>query len=484
MDGPQTAADAGVRTTDTAARRRETRWFLLAVLLHGLVYFLAVAPWMGEDEPWHFEYASQVADGHGPWGGGKVEYHKTELATGADAPYDERWDHSASLLQTRRRFAGLDDAAIDARQAQILESMERHEFYARVDWTGGVGGRADFDEVQPMFTATTHSPGYYLVLGAWLALWPGDGVDGQLYWARALSLLLYVLTCWAGLEFARAAFSDRTLAWAAALVVAWLPMHARQAALVNNDVLVRTLSAFVWMVCARRLAGVAGGREFALAVVVAVLALFVKTTAAAGLGVLFLTLVLDTRRVRDARRLLLFAAGAALVLAGVVTYWHFQHSPVLPRNVAAFLLRIGRGLSASALRELATTWIGAFNWYSRPLSDFAYASVGGVMLALLAGGLVALARGAAGVSRTILLLCVLGTLVQCALPVLRGVGHGRYLMPTLLAVAAWFAAGACSWGSERVRQRSLVVLAAALVVYDAWFLWGGLVPNEYGVWGA
>ncbi len=468
----------------SAPRSWATGLFLLAVLLHGLVYFAAVAPWMGEDEPWHFEYASYVADGHAPWGRGQVQFSNTALQTGADAPYDERWDHSSSQLQVRRRFASLEDAAIAARQAQILESMERHHFYARVDWTGGVGGRSDFDQVQPVFTATTHLPGYYLVLGAWLALWPGETIDGQLYWARALSLLLYVLTCWAGLEFARAAFADRTLALAAALIVAWLPMHARQAALVNNDVLVRTLSAFVWMACARRLAGVSGRRELALAALVALLALFVKTTAVAGLAALLLTLLFDMRSVRDARHVLLFACGAALALTGVVAYWHFQHSPVLPRNIAAFLLRLGRGASSSALRELATSWIGAFNWYSRPLGAVAYASVGGAMLALLLSGLVALARGAAGVSRAILLLCVLGVLVQCALPVLRGVGHGRYLMPALLAIAAWLAAGACSWGAERVRQRSLVALAAALALYDAWFLWAGLAPNEYGVWGA
>ncbi len=475
----RTGAGAG-----SAPRPWATGLFLLAVLLHGLAYFAAVAPWMGEDEPWHFEYASYVADGHAPWGGGRVEYSNTALQTGPNAPYDERWDHPASQLQVRRRFASLSDDAIAARQTQILESMERHHFYARVDWTGGFAGRADFDEVEPVFTATTHLPGYYLVLGAWLALWPGESIDGQLYWARALSLILYVLTCWAGLEFARAAFTDRRLAWAAALVVAWLPMHARQAALVNNDVLVRTLSVFVWMVCARRLAGVAGRREFALAVVVAVLALFVKTTAAAGLGVLLLTLLLDTRRVRDARRVLLFAFGAALALAGMVAYWHFQHSPVLPRNVASFLMRIGRGFSSSAMHELATTWIGAFNWYSRPLSTPAYTVVGGATLALLVGGIVVLARGAAGVSRTTLLLCVLGVLIQCALPVLRGVGHGRYLMPALPAVAAWLAAGACAWGSDRARTRALRLLAAALVLYDACFLWAGLAPNEYGVWGA
>jgi hypothetical protein len=468
---------------ESAVRRRETLWFLAAVLLHGLVYLFAVAPWMGEDEPWHFEYASQVADGHAPWGRGKVDFSNTALQTGPDAPYDERWDHPSSQLQVRRRFASASDDAIAARQTQILESMERHGFYARVDWTGGVGGRADFDEVQPIFTATTQPPGYYLLLGGWLALWPGESVEGQLVWARVLSLLLYVLTCWAGLEFARAAFSDRWLVFAAALLIAWLPMHARQAAIVNNDVLARTLSALVWMVCARRLAGRTARWEFALAVALTLLGWFVKTTTASNFLVLFATLLLDSRRVRNVRGLLLFALFGTAALAGVVVFWHFQHSPVLPRNVASFLLRVGRGLSANALRELATSWIGAFNWYSRPMSETAYVAIGAAMLAALSGGLAVLVRGAKGVERATLALCALGVLAQLVLVVLRGVGHGRYLMPALLALAALLAAGACALFDARSRPRAAAVLCGALVLYDAWFLWAGLAPNEYGAWG-
>lgn len=464
--------------------QRDTRLFLLAVLLHGLVYFLAVAPWMGEDEPWHFEYASHVADGHAPWGAGKVVFHYTGLQTGADAPYDERWDYASSQLQVRRRFASVSDEAIAARQAQILASMDRAGFYRRVDWSGGFAGRSDFDQVQPVFTATTQPPGYYLLAGAWLALCPSDSIEARLQWTRGLSLALYLLTCWAGLRFARAAFRDRSLSLAAALIIAWLPMHARQAGIVNNDVLARTLSALVWMVCARRLAGWAGRREFALAVALALLGLFVKSTTAPNLLVLFATLALDSRRVRDARRLMFFALGGAAALAGIVVFWHFQHSPVLPRNVDAFLLRVGRGLSTHALRELATSWIGAFNWYSRPLADTTYFVIGGAMLAAFGGGLVALVRGAAGVERATLALCLLGVLAQLALVVLRGVGHGRYLMPALLAVAALLAAGACALFDERSRPRAVAVLAAAFVLYDAWFLWAGLAPNEYGAWGA
>ena len=50
---------------DGVPDRRRTTWLLLAAAaLNGLVYLLLLAPWMGEDEPWHMEYASHVADGY------------------------------------------------------------------------------------------------------------------------------------------------------------------------------------------------------------------------------------------------------------------------------------------------------------------------------------------------------------------------------------------------------------------------------------
>ena len=36
-------------------------WLVAAVVLHGFAYFFLMAPWMGEDEPWHLEYARNLA---------------------------------------------------------------------------------------------------------------------------------------------------------------------------------------------------------------------------------------------------------------------------------------------------------------------------------------------------------------------------------------------------------------------------------------
>ena len=44
--------------------RRTRSLLLIAAVLHGLVYMLLLPPWMGEDEPWHVEYAHHLSTGH------------------------------------------------------------------------------------------------------------------------------------------------------------------------------------------------------------------------------------------------------------------------------------------------------------------------------------------------------------------------------------------------------------------------------------
>ena len=80
--------------------RRASSLLLIAAVLHGLVYMLLLPPWMGEDEPWHVEYAHHISTGHPPWGG--IEMH------GADREEnDDRRLMPLSQLQVRRRIGEL-----------------------------------------------------------------------------------------------------------------------------------------------------------------------------------------------------------------------------------------------------------------------------------------------------------------------------------------------------------------------------------------
>lgn len=465
----RTAAPMAAEAPD----RRTRRLFLVAALVHALAYFFLVAPWMGEDEPWHFEYASYVADGHLPWGGSQH--------SGEDV---RRW--STSAIQIRENFHSLPYDEVAERQREILASMAENDYFARVDWAGAVRDRRDFDEIDPFFTAGKQPPGYYLLLGAWLALWPGDDVIGQLYWARCLSLVLYAITAWAAWVFAHAAFSDRWLALAAAVTIAWFPMSVRQGVVVTNDTLARTFGAIVFAVCAVQIRDEGRAKPWLVASALAVLGLMVKTTTVGLIGVLLFAFVLKlrSRGGRMLSRALALAAGAVVVVSIAVLLLYLRHSPALPKNLSALFGRIESGLSPATLAELGRTWIGTFNWNSRALPEGAYLAFAAFGTLALVSSFAMLVRGPNGVSRPILLLSLAAIAIQLLLVVGRGLGHGRYLMPVLPAIGVIAVVGLLAPLHRYWRPRVAMLYVLALVGYDALYLWGGLVPHELLVWGS
>ncbi|MDE0897285.1 MAG: hypothetical protein OSB10_11960, partial [Planctomycetota bacterium] len=68
--------------------------------------------------------------------------------------------------------------------------------------------------------------------------------------------------------------------------------------------------------------------------------------------------------------------------------------------------------------------------------------------------------------------------------VLRGVPIGRYLAPALPAIA--ILVGSLAWGEARGHSSSRWVIGIflVLVAFSSYFLWGGLVFNQYVVLGA
>ncbi|MCC7014083.1 MAG: DUF2142 domain-containing protein [Planctomycetes bacterium] len=452
--------------------RRLTRLVLVAALLHGLAYFFIVAPWMGEDEPWQFEYASHVADGHWPWGGRPYDPR---------AEVDERTLMSASQIQMRERVSGVDDGALERRQRAILASMAQHDYFRRVDWAGVCPDRSDFDQVEPFFTAAKQPPGYFAVLGLWM--WPlsSASIDTQLTWARCSSFLLYLASVWIVLQLASVAFTDRSLALAAVLAFAWFPMNARQAGVINNDVLARTTAALVLMLCAKRLAGDDRLRTLIFAAVFAALSLLIKPTTTSVFVALGVTVFLSAKSI--AGRLAIASSGLVL-LAGAFYVWRTQQTTVLPRTVAAFFERIERGFSLETFTALGKGFLGGFNWLTRDLSTPTYLALAAFLALTMLSGFSALFHTRKGVSRPVLALCFSVVAFQLALVVLRGVGHGRYVMPALPALSLIVAVGFIGPFSEFRRPTALRVFATLLCLYDVVFLWGGLVPNEYLVWSS
>ena len=447
---------------------------LLAALLHGLAFLFVLPPWMGEDEPWHVEYVHYVAEGHMPWGGRAISI-------------EDLSEYSPSQVQVLRELGGLEREELVGTQTAILDSMRAHGFWERVDWAAWGGQAESFDQVSPYFTATHQPPAYYVLAGTLARLLGGGNVLQEMWVVRGLALLCYLAVVLAAHALALRIAADGRWAVLVGLLVAWWPMHARQAAVVNNDVLVKVLTAWTLVVALDLAAEGFTRRRVLLALVLAVGGLAVKTTA---VGVLVPLGLAVLWRLRRGRRLLpgrarpwLWVAVVGLVLAVPVAY-QFTNNPAIPLRLDNFLLRLQRAVQPEFRGEFLRTAIGAFNWYSRDLPGVVHRAVEWTLLLSGLGLLFVLLRRADEVRRGLLLLCLSAVAAQLLLVFLRGQAAGRYAIPVLPACAALVGCGLYFPLPRAWRGAAVGLVVAALLAFDAYFLGSGLVWNQYGVWGS
>ncbi|MFT7671009.1 MAG: 4-amino-4-deoxy-L-arabinose transferase-like glycosyltransferase [Planctomycetota bacterium] len=459
---------------ESTKQRSKLRWLMMAAALHALCYLLILPPWMGEDEPWHLEYAHYVAAGHMPWGGREVSM--------ADIP-----KYPPSQAFVVRELGGMGAEEIDETQRSITQSMRDHDFWKRVDWASWGGGVENFDQVSPFFTATHQPPAYYLFTGQILRLLGGRDILREMWIERGLALLAYLAVVLAAYEVGRRVSTDPSIAIVCALLVAWWPMHARQAAVVSNDVLVKVASAWT-LVLALDLARLGWTRKRGLmALGLAGIALAIKSTAAGVLVPLSLALLwpgMKSSRMRSTK----FRVGALtlilLAMAALVLVLQSSHNPAVPHRLAEFQKRIHEAAQPAFRNEFARTAVGAFNWYSRDLPQWLYNSVGCTLALALIGLLVSLMRRASDLRRGLTLLCLAGCSAQLLLVILRGTAVGRYAIPMLPAFAALAAVGFLAPFPPKWRARVGALIAILLLAFDGYFAWAGLVWNQYGVWGS
>ncbi len=477
MSSDARLASAGSTVPAPAERRRGTILLLLAAALLGAVQLLLLAPWMGEDEPWQVEYASHIAGGYRPWGG-------LPMRGPPAAAVDDRELMPLSQLQVRRRFHAIPAERIAAVQAQILASMAAWHFFARVDWAGVESQRADFDQVAPTFTAADEPPLYYGLVGGAIAVLGAESAEGRMWVGRGLSWIFYVLTVLASLALARCAFEDERLAVCAAAFVAFLPMSARQAAVVNNDVLAKLLAAIVLLVSARWTCGRARRWEPPLALVLCGVGLLVKPTVAGVALALLAVPFLRSRGLASRGRTLAILLGFCAVVAIAMSVLLKQHNTVFPRSWVGLVSRLEAGFSAEGGARLARSLVGSFGWESRFMPDAIGAGLVLLGVCLAANLVVRLARRTAPGSRQVLFLCMVAVAAQLALLGARGLPRGRYFMPALPALAVVLAAGwlACWPSHQRTRGASMFLLG--LVALEAVYLWGGLTVHEHLLWGS
>lgn len=458
--------------------RRAFLLVLVAALLHGLCYLALVPPWMGEDEPWHLEYAHHIGTGHLPVGG-------LPMSGPSAAKLDDRTLMSLSQLLVRRRVGGLTEAEIAVAQEAILDSMRAHHFWRRVPFAGWAEGSTTFDQIANPCTATHQPPLYYLVSGALLFALPLASVEAELWALRCFSLLCYLAVVACAFALGRLVSSDDWIALACALLVAWLPMHARQAAVVNNDVLAKVFAGLALVAGARILADRTGARGALWLGAAVALGMLTKPSAAGTLAVLLFALAhLFSRRFGRWRGLAL-GSGALVLLAGAAAaFLYATHSAALPRRLSNLRHRLDNAFSADLRERLLSTFGGAFGWETRLMPGELYLALALSLCLAFLGVLWVLAKREPGLRRGVLLACAAALLVQILLVGLRGEGRGRYLFPVLPALGALVACGLLGPLAPRRRPIALAALALLLVLYDAYFLWRGLLWNEYAWWGS
>ena len=454
---------------------------LQAAFLIGLAHLLVLPPWQGEDEPWHVEYATLVARGHSPIGVDDLDPAETQAAAA-------RGD--LSVLMVARRFGQVPVAELRAVETEILESMRRHHFSRRVDWSGELTGATTFDAVARGFSAVHQPPPHYLLVGT-LARWLGrTDAEGVLWTGRGVAVVSYLLMIAMALSTARAlGLSPEAALLAGAVLTLW-PMHARHAAVVNNDVMAKLLSSGALWLGALGLGGRLPARTALLAAsTLAFAAAAAKSTGlpAAGAVVSVLALLRLSPRRRDLaeghRPRLPWAAAvgvATIALAFLILVWA-DHAPVLPGSLQGVTDRLARAAAPSFWSHLATTFVGSWAWESRHAGA-------GVTLAALGGWALAARLGWRGLARGRVrgarLLIVVPLVAQVVAVALRGASAGRYLFPAILAFALLAGAAVDGVeGSERRRQVRLG-LTTGLVALFAWCLWTGLIPAQHGRLGA
>lgn len=253
---------------------------LLVAVVQGLLYMLLLPPWQHYDEPSHFEYAWLLA-------------------------HSGSWFEPVKADQELRR--------------EVAASMQEHGFYRNLPPPDLLN-----DQVRIGYSALGHPPGYYALVSLPLRLANQLDVTTQLYVARSVSVVLFVLT----IAIAAGIMCDLTppghsLRWAVPLALALLPPFADVMTAVNNDVGAVLAASFLLWGAVQVICHSITWWRVAWLILAGGLTLLTKSTAAVLLALLPLVFVIAlwVRQSWQWRWLVAGAVGATLVLVLAATGW-------------------------------------------------------------------------------------------------------------------------------------------------------------------
>ena len=383
--------------------------------------------WQAPDEPAHFNYVAQLADG--------VPGHP-RIAPG-DYP------------------------------AERLERLKAEGFPAGADIAG-----IEYEDHQP--------PAYYYAASLPYRF-GGPDIAGRARLIRISGAILGLVTIALAWAIARAAWphEDRAIALATAAGVAFLPMHAAIVAAINNDVLADIAMAAVLLVAVRRVnGGLANGRFIVFGGAALGLALLTKLTVYPAATILVLAEI--SGGARGGRALTIGALrpviGALLLGAAVAAPWFIRNAMVYgatdPFGLRAHdLVVIGQPTTAEWIAEhgvaallrrasvftFESFW-GVFGWMGLFLDQRIYA----VLAVFTAGAALGFAGYAGGAIRrgrrgrrvlAVLAWTIAASVLGFVWYNLRFVQHqGRYLFPALIPFTAFGALGV-RWIVETTMRR-------------------------------
>lgn len=290
------------------------RWFITLVmvlgLVHGMLYLILMPPWQHYEEPSHFEYAWLIA---------------SRLSLPEYPAYD----------QAERRL--------------IAESMIEHGFFTGMDFLPDL---ESLDE--PIWigvNVTGALPLYHIIVAIPLRFLLNTDVDTQLYAARVVSLVMYLLTLWLAYKtVSEFVPPGHILRWAVPGALALLPGFAELMSAVSSDV-GATIAFSLFLYASARLIqrGLSwGGTIFILGCMV--LCILTKNTVlvALPLGILAFFFALQNWRGWKIAGLALLLVFLALVVAvfswGDASLWYRRSVQNAPTRVTSSTAPIGRAV--------------------------------------------------------------------------------------------------------------------------------------------
>jgi len=271
---------------------RELGLVLLLACVHGLLFLLLVPPWQHYDEPSHLEYSWLIA------------HNRTFPATG---------EFNQALRQ------------------QLAASMVEHNFFR-----GKATNLSLISPINPVWigvTQITKLPLYYVVVAGPLSLILSGDVTLQLYSARLISFIFFLISIIAAYGIVRELFPGKhPLVWMVPATLALLPGFVDVMTSINDDVGAAAIfSLFLWA-CVRLTV-----RGFTIPLFISVillsgLCLFTKNTIAFAvpLALVPLTFSISIGKRRYLPWMILVSLAAMALVAmlgwGEAAHWYRQSS--------------------------------------------------------------------------------------------------------------------------------------------------------------